>query len=233
MKLKRKIVPSKCLQFSSRSSEEDSLNISNKFLQFSLALLDSLLLKTLEIPLPVLYQLLSNVQKKLLQMISTQSTQWQKHTPTTLLRLWMKRQRLTASLLKPKLLKKLSKRLVRTFSNLRVSINFIKKFLNSFNNQKTESKRTLNTRKKTQMALPTKISSMRKTSKFSKRRIRLNKNSKFPSLSASESCSKLIKSTAENWSKSCKPQFCQLLPLMDPSISKSSCFSFWMIWLNF
>lgn len=145
----------------------------------------------------------------------------------------MKRQRLTASLLKPKLLKKLSRRLVRTFSNLRVSINFTKKFLNSFNNQKTESKRTLNTRKKTQMALTTMTSSMRKTSKFSKRRIRQNKNSKFPSLSASESCSKLIKSTAENWSKSCKPQFCQQLPLMDPSISKSSCFSFWMIWLNF
>jgi hypothetical protein len=110
----------------------------------------------------------------------------------------MRRLRLTVSLLKPRHLKKLSKKLVKTFCNLIASINFTKKYLNSFNNQKTESKRTLNTRRKIQMALPMRTNLMKKTSKSSKKRTRLSRNYKFLSLSASESCSKLIKSTAEN-----------------------------------
>jgi len=206
------------------------LNTSNKFQKFFLALLVSLPLKISE-PLQLQhYQPLSNVQKKLHQMILTQSTQWQRLIPTISLRLWMRRPRLTVSLLKPRPLKKLSKKLARTFCNLTASINFTKRCLSSFNNQKTESKRTLNTRRKTQMALPMRTSLMKKTFKSSKKRTRLSRNSRFLSQSASESCSKLIKSTAENWFKSCKQQFFQQLLLMDPSINKSFCFSFWMTW---
>lgn len=144
----------------------------------------------------------------------------------------MKRLRQIALLHKPRLLRRLSKKLAITFCSQTPSTNSTKRFLNLYNNQKTESRRILNMSKRTLKVLMRRMHSTKKIFKFSRKRTKPSRSSKCLWLSASASFSRLTRSTAESWSKSCKLLFYQQLQQMDPSTNKSCCFSFLTTWLS-
>ena len=186
---------------------------------------------TLETPVLVLSQVFWSVPRRPLQTTSLLSTRWLRNTATTSSMLWKPRLRPIASLLKPKPWRRSSKRLVQTSCNQSPSTSSGRRSWSSSNNPKTEFRRTTNTKKKTVREKKT-TSSMKKTLSSSRRRTRARMSFKFPLPSASVSCSRLMDHTAETLCRFSRPLCSQLLRLMDPSKSKSSCFSSSMIWLS-